>query len=54
MEVIQLLHDPVEIITGCSRLKQQLRHLNVNTRTDENERITVRWPFPFSLPVHLA
>lgn len=39
-EVIQLLHDPIGIITDCSRLKQQLRHLNVNTRTDENERIT--------------
>ena len=49
-EVIQPLHDPVGIITGCCRLKQQLRHVNVKAGTDENGGITIRWPFPFSLP----
>jgi len=38
------------LTAGCCRLKQQLRHVNVKARAGENEEITLRRPFPFSLP----
>lgn len=41
--VVQLLHDPLG-------LQQQLRHFKVKAKTDGNDGIATRQPFPFSLP----
>lgn len=45
--VVQLLHDPLG-------LQQELRHFKVKAKTDGNDGIANRQPFPFSLPSALT